>query len=317
MLDQDFICCCIPLINSGIYFILLENIVVGIVAGVLTLVPSAVVSSAVPSFTGWIFAILCFAVAAVQVLGLLGVVKEKKGIFRVYTITNIVVQLLAFTVAGVLILVSGLRHKTAVANCQSTYYTTDSANSTTSLASQSQKICEIFMIVDNSLMAGLWLLMFIVQSYLMAVTRLYRREQKEDHSRYFSMYSTKGGFPEEPENIPLSFHNTDPLGDAWNTRQSTDTIRQYDAGPPGMRNSGISVVDGEGYRRPLSEARSHEQGVYGNHEVYDAYPVERGHEQEYLDDGRRDTAFVPPVGGHDGYGTEEAIHRDQLRQQRD
>lgn len=105
---------------------------------------------------------------------------------------------------------------------------------------------------------GLWLLLFVVQAYFLFVIRLYGREQKADHSRYFSMYSTKGGFPEE--DIPLSH----PASDPWAARRSTDSLGDEGRGGYGQPQPVYrDEREGEGFKPPVGEeGYGHPSAVY-------------------------------------------------------
>ncbi|KAL7417933.1 hypothetical protein BDY24DRAFT_346236 [Mrakia frigida] len=316
MVNAEFVCCCIPLINVGIYFVLLEHLVAGIAAGVLAVASPTIVGSSVPNFSIWIFAILCFIVAGVQILGFVGVVQEKKGLFKVYASVNMAAVLATFSIAAALVLVSGLKRATAIADCQSTFYAPSTTNSSTSiapLADSANKICTIFTIVDVSVMGGLWVLLFIVQAYFLAVTFKYKKEQAEDHSRYNSMYSQKGGYPGmDAEDIPLSSSN--PQGDVWNTRPSNDSLRSPTGYQPpvgstnmagGPYNNPSNQTETSGYAPQTYGDEQNRGGGYNDHP--NAYGVRESYEgprDPYTPGGGGDGGFVPPAG-HEGYGRED------------
>ena len=90
MKPREYCCCAIPLVNAGIFSVLVEQLVAGVIAGTLALAtPSSmsfipvldhpftsyptVVGAATPSFAKWIFAIVCYVAAAIQVFGFMGV----------------------------------------------------------------------------------------------------------------------------------------------------------------------------------------------------------------------------------------------------
>lgn len=92
MKAREYCCCAIPVINVGIYLTLTEQFVLGIVAGTLSIAtPDSncafilscsslrplcpVVGAATPSFARWIFAVVCYVGAMIQVLGFIGVAK--------------------------------------------------------------------------------------------------------------------------------------------------------------------------------------------------------------------------------------------------
>lgn len=90
MKPRDYCCCAIPVVNVGIYLTLIEQFVLGIVAGTLSIatpqsnhfhtLPHSllrhyciVVGAATPSSARWIFAAICYVGAVIQVLGFIGV----------------------------------------------------------------------------------------------------------------------------------------------------------------------------------------------------------------------------------------------------
>jgi len=100
MKSREYCCCAIPIVNAGIYAVLLEQFVLGIVAGTLSvatssstsrqteafglqllteIAPSVVVGAATPGAAKWILAIICYIGAGIQVLGLIAVSKVRKS----------------------------------------------------------------------------------------------------------------------------------------------------------------------------------------------------------------------------------------------
>ena len=91
MKPRDYCCCAIPVVNVGIYSTLTEQFVLGILAGTLSISTSqsnslpyfspfvthtcclVVGASATPSSARWIFAVICYVGAIVQVFGFIGV----------------------------------------------------------------------------------------------------------------------------------------------------------------------------------------------------------------------------------------------------
>jgi hypothetical protein len=64
-----------------------------------------------------------------------------------------------FSVAAVWVILSGTRHPTAQNTCVHNLYT----NATGSIASEGTTLCNVFAWVDLGVMAGLWVLLLIVQ----------------------------------------------------------------------------------------------------------------------------------------------------------
>ena len=94
MKPRDYCCCAIPVVNVGIYATLTEQFVLGIVAGTLSVATSSsnglpyffsfvahtccpVVGAATPSSARWIFAVICWVGALVQVFGFIGVAQVR------------------------------------------------------------------------------------------------------------------------------------------------------------------------------------------------------------------------------------------------
>ena len=101
MKAREYCCCAIPIVNAGIYAAILEQLVLGVVAGTLSIATSssmsrltsirgrcrnslffAVVGAATPGAAKWIFAIVCYIGAGLQVLGLVAVSKVSKPSIR-------------------------------------------------------------------------------------------------------------------------------------------------------------------------------------------------------------------------------------------
>jgi hypothetical protein len=169
--------------------------------------------------------VICFVVAALQVIAFFGIFKvrtrpsevggiyrnngkgraltsflldgsqEKTRLFRAYAILNAVAFACAFIVAAVLIIISAIHHKSAVAKCevsrnlissqgnppgpylaekptprwtQQTYFTGVANTTETSSATSGEgaALCEAFAWADVGIMGGLWVLLFVVQTYL-------------------------------------------------------------------------------------------------------------------------------------------------------
>lgn len=182
MKPRDYCCCAIPLVNAGIYTTLTEQFVLAIVAGTLSIATPSIVGASTPSVAKVVFAILCYVAAAVQVLGLVGVMKERPITYKRYAALNMFITIAIFSVAAVWIILSATGHNKAKANCQSEFFTSDD---TTSL---SDTLCNIFPWVDVGVMGGIWLLLGIVQTYLCFITSSYGKGQRLDHEKYDSMY---------------------------------------------------------------------------------------------------------------------------------
>jgi len=187
MKPREYCCCAIPVINVGIYLTLTEQFVLGILAGTLSVATPDIVGAATPSFARWIFAVVCYVGAMIQVLGFIGVAKEKPVLFRRYSVLHALITIAAFSVAAVWIAISASRHSTAQTNCERRFFSAAS-----DLTSEGQTMCNIFPWVDIGLMGGLWALLLISQFYFFTIVSGYSTGQRGDHEKYNSIYSMTG-----------------------------------------------------------------------------------------------------------------------------
>ncbi|KDQ20278.1 hypothetical protein BOTBODRAFT_101812 [Botryobasidium botryosum FD-172 SS1] len=223
-MTHDYCCCAIPIVNFGIYLTIAEQLLLGILAGTLAVAAPKVVGAVLPSYASVILGVLCYVVAGAQILGFLGVFKEKAGLFAKYVLINSLATLAAFSIAAALIIISATRHNTAVSSCETDFFTL--ANSTTSPSDngEGKTVCDIFTWTDIGLMGGMWIVFVIFQGYLILVTRFYKNSQEADHLKYYSLYSPSGGDGANGDNILLSertprVEQTDP----WDARGSNDS----------------------------------------------------------------------------------------------
>ncbi|KAI9508791.1 hypothetical protein F5148DRAFT_1283640 [Russula earlei] len=187
MKPREYCCCAIPVVNFGIYSTLIEQFVLGIVAGTLSVGTPEIVGASTPSFSRWVFAIICYVGAMIQVLGFIGVVREKPILYRRYTTLHALITVAAFSVAAVWIGISASRHNTAKSNCEQKFFT-----ATSDITSEGQTMCEIFPWVDIGLMGGLWVLLAISQAYFFSIVSGYGVGQRLDHEKLKSTYSMAG-----------------------------------------------------------------------------------------------------------------------------
>ncbi|KAG8782930.1 hypothetical protein FRC12_020304 [Ceratobasidium sp. 428] len=74
---HEYCCCAIPILNVGIYTVLGEQFVLGVVAGTLSIATPFIVGASVPGVAPWLLAISCYIVAGAQAIGFIGVFKAR------------------------------------------------------------------------------------------------------------------------------------------------------------------------------------------------------------------------------------------------
>ncbi|KAF9513663.1 hypothetical protein BS47DRAFT_1317328 [Hydnum rufescens UP504] len=287
---HEYCCCAIPLLNFGIYVVLLEQLIVSAVAGTLSLVAPSPMGTALPSFAHWLFAIACYVVTGVQLVGFIGVSRENLKFYRLYQRTNTLAVLVAFGMAAAFIGVSAGRHNTAVANCKSAYF-----RSTGSSATESQTLCNVFTWVVVGLMGLLWVVLAIFQSYLLLMTQFYGSSQRDDHRKYFSLYEVPGGTG--VGDILMS----DRPANAWDSRPSPPLdpfgTRDRNAYTHVRQLSNVSDITNQPYEDPHQTHERYSPPLDtslsdGSHHDGE----ESGHSHEALTAGRADRLSPPPSG---------------------
>jgi len=206
--------------------------VLGIVAGTLSVATPDIVGAATPSFARWIFAVICYVGAMIQILGFIGVAKENNVLFKRYSTLHALITVAGFSIAAVWIGISASRHSTAKTNCESKFFTAPS-----DLTTEGETMCDIFPWVDIGLMAGLWVLLAISQTYFFTIVSGYGTGQRWDHEKYNSVYSMTG----------LTGSDTDlpNRSDPWDPR--------------------VLPAPGGGYGHVRQESTTSEPGVLDNH----------------------------------------------------
>ncbi|KAJ3568802.1 hypothetical protein NP233_g5480 [Leucocoprinus birnbaumii] len=212
MKAREYCCCAIPLVNAGIYATLVEQLILGILVGALSVGTPSIVGAATPSFAGWILAIICFIGAGVQILGFIGVSKEKPILYRRYVTLHGIVLCVALAIGAVWAIISATRHSTATSNCLQRFFSDDS------LQSQGQTLCNIFSWVDVGIMGGLWVLLAILQGYLFLVISSYGSAQRRDHQQYDGLSDPT--HPLTKDTIPMADRS-----DPWDSRASDEFNR--------------------------------------------------------------------------------------------
>ncbi|KJA29156.1 hypothetical protein HYPSUDRAFT_32522 [Hypholoma sublateritium FD-334 SS-4] len=240
---RDYCCCAIPLVNAGIYATLIEQTAAGLLIGTLSIATPEIVGASTFSAAKWILAILAYVVAGVQLLGFIGVSREKPSLYRRYVTLHGLCAPIAFSVAAAWIIMSATRHSTAKAQCILNFFADDNGAST----SEGDTLCNIFPWVDVGIMGGLWVVLAALHIYLYVVISSYANSQRRDHDRYNQVYD-----PSQPitENVPLNEQN-----DPWDSRPSGDYLG-------GRKNSNYNHVRQESsmsasdvYNQPYQEPK--------------------------------------------------------------
>lgn len=190
MKAREYCCCAIPLVKAGIYTTLLEQFSLGIIIGTLSIGTPSIVGAATPSYAPSLLAAVCYVGAAIQVLGFIGVFKEKPILFRRYATLHSLISLVAFAIAAAWVIVSATRHSTALTNCENKYYPTAPNGSNTT---EGQTVCGIITWVDVGLMAGAWVFFALVQAYLLFVVSSYGTAQRRDYEKASAEYEDGRG----------------------------------------------------------------------------------------------------------------------------
>ncbi|KAF8641142.1 hypothetical protein AX17_000784 [Amanita inopinata Kibby_2008] len=208
MKDRYYCCCAIPLVNTGIYLTIVINFIVGILVAVLSVATPTIVGAATPSFARWILAVICFVAAGVQIIGFIGVKREKAIVFRRYVTLHGISLVGAFAVAAAWIIISAARHTTAQTKCLTEFFP-DEATS----GGEGETLCNIFPWVDIGIMVGLWVVLAIFHVYLWVVLTSYGKGQRSDHEKYDQLNDSH----------PLTADNSIPLDkrNPWDARVST------------------------------------------------------------------------------------------------
>ncbi|KAG2118441.1 hypothetical protein DEU56DRAFT_837949 [Suillus clintonianus] len=246
MKAREYCCCAIPLVKAGIYTTLIEQFSLGIIIGTLSVGTPSIVGAATPSFAPWLLAIACYVGAAIQVLGFIGVYKEKPILFRRYATLHSLITIVAFAIAAAWVIISGSRHSTALSNCEKNFYPTASNGSNTS---EGQTVCDIITWIDVGLMAGAWVFFALVQAYMLFIVSSYGSAQRRDYEKYDALNDTTKPLT---DNIPMS-----DRGDPWDYRASAE----YEDGRGHMRNASTAstmnaplqketYADGQSYLTP-------------------------------------------------------------------
>ena len=277
--------------NAGIYATLIEQFVIGVVVGGLAVATPSIVGASVPSFANWILGILAFVVAGVQVLGFIGVSREKPKLYSTYVSIHSFAITAAFSVAAVWTVMSAIQHNRARDRCIADFFDGDGDDS------QGQTLCTIFPWVDVGIMGGLWVMLAIFHAYLIYVIASYGKTQRRDHYDYDRLSD-----PTQPltkDTIPLEERK-----DAWDQRDSDGEYRDRDPREQFQHSRNISCVSASDVLN-----QPHQQAQYG----YTGYaPYTDPHEPSYPSYAHTQVVAPTPVVGNYGnygnYGGGESSH---------
>ncbi|KAI6162258.1 hypothetical protein EDD17DRAFT_1479240 [Pisolithus thermaeus] len=246
MKPREYCCCAIPLVNPGIYATLTEQFVLGVVVGTLSVATPSIVGAATPSVAPWLFAIICYVGAAIQILGFIGVAQEKPILYRRYVTLHGLCTCAAFAIAATWTIISAARHSTAQSNCENTFF--PSSGSTSTLG---QTMCNIFPWVDVGLMGAAWVFFAGVQGYFYFVVSSYRTSQREDHEKYEALNDATKSLTDD---IPMA-----DRGDPWDSRAS----QEFEYGHGGYGHSrNLSTASTVVSAPPVTEANKAGYGGY-------------------------------------------------------
>ncbi|KAF9270299.1 hypothetical protein L218DRAFT_992932 [Marasmius fiardii PR-910] len=224
MKPREYCCCAIPIINAGIYATLIEQIIAGLLVGILSLATPHIVGAATPSVAPLILAIVCFVVAGLQVLAFIGVAKEKPILFRRYLTLHSIAILGAFAVAAAWIIISATKHSSAKSRCLSDFFSSPETET------QGETLCEVFSWVSVGVMGGLWAVLAVMHVYLYIILASYSSEQEKDHVRYNALNDSSN-----LENIPMNNRKD------WDNRPSHEYMGEGYA--HGRQGSAASMTD--------------------------------------------------------------------------
>lgn len=229
--------------------------------------------------------------------------QEKTTTFKWYIALNAIVTYVALAVGAVIVIISGVKHNQAVTNCKTVYYAPPPEIKTMSgplqiLNDQSEPICMGFCWADLGMMAGLWAICFVMQSYYVWASSKYSRSQVSDHKLYHSVYS------ENPEAFTMSIlqsrrYNPDSVyfqsspnngglhpNDAWDHRPS------YDGTPPPPTQH---------YQQHTYNQQPQQGGQYSD-QPYQGYSDQHPYQlnDRYTDDvpGQPSYPFTQPQAGY-------------------
>ncbi|KAG0141618.1 hypothetical protein CROQUDRAFT_663573 [Cronartium quercuum f. sp. fusiforme G11] len=187
-MHADHYCCfAIPLYNVGIYVILAQFTVFGLVSGILVFSTPSILAIAVPQTLTAIFGVLCIIIGLAQAIGFYGVYKERVAFFRKYIIFNAILVFITLFYSLILIVLSATHHQRAIQQCILQFVSNDDNLATVSASGRT--ICNIWTWAQLGVCGLLWVLFCASEIYFMMLERRWGKDQKIDHLKYRSIVS--------------------------------------------------------------------------------------------------------------------------------
>ncbi|GAA5836379.1 hypothetical protein JCM5353_002501 [Sporobolomyces roseus] len=182
--SRTYVCCAVPLHNSGIYCILAQFLIISLVTSVLCFASPSIITVTTPNLITYVLGGLSCLIAFWQLIGFFGVYRDKVKLFKTYSRINMILVLLSLLLSLAIIIISAVKHKSAIDTCQR-LFSADAATDDTG-----EGICNIWTWVQVGIMGLLFVIVGLCELYFLMYSSIYSSEQKLDHARYNSVYST-------------------------------------------------------------------------------------------------------------------------------
>ncbi|EPQ29057.1 uncharacterized protein PFL1_03346 [Pseudozyma flocculosa PF-1] len=185
----EFCCLGVPLVNAGAYLVSFEFLFVSICLVVLAICPPPIVAAMgvlPPWYKLALIGLGGFSIA-LQVLGLLTILRQSIGWYRAYIRINFATTLTVIVVSTIGTVVMALAHDKASAICKS-IYGNEPINSglgfrvdylSDALKDSGRMICNVFTYVQVGAIGGLIALVGLTQLYMCYCQRVYGQRQRE------------------------------------------------------------------------------------------------------------------------------------------
>ncbi|KAK4703973.1 hypothetical protein P7C70_g2242, partial [Phenoliferia sp. Uapishka_3] len=240
-----------------------------------------VVAVAIPTWGPYLFGAVCIVIAVAQIVGFLGVYREKPKLFKTYARANGFLVSIALAIAIAFIGLSAGRHSTAVTKCQSTF----SSQTTGSTVKSGSEICNIWTWVQVGIMGLLFIILALCEGYFIMYQNIYASEQRLDHARYDQVVTTAaeeirqsglwdsgdgfappGGYAHQRTESKSSGLRNELHAEPSSEYLSEQAYRDHDGGYP--------VASGS------QGAGAYQEPYYGEHGVVEGYQEGYGYEEE-------------------------------------